>query len=193
MKIPLKYQSSEYDCVPTSFLNALNFLFDRKEIPPEVIKAIMLYSLDTFNRFGEVGKGGTTGFAIGFICEWLNYYNETKGFNIECERVDGTEADFEKNKHLVSWLKDGGVVLARVFQPRMYHYILITHIDEDSVYAFDPYFRKRKFDNPEIEIIQGDSLTNRRIMKKWFNSYKEQDYSLSIKDERVCVLMRRIE
>ena len=75
----------------------------------------------------------------------------------------------------------------------MYHYILVTHIDEESVYAFDPYYRKRKFDNPEIEMIQGDSFTNRRIMKKWFNSYKVQDYSLSIKDERVCILMRRIE
>ena len=85
MKIPLKYQSSEYDCVPTTFLNALSFLFDRKDIPPEVIKAIMLYSLDTFNSFGEVGKGGTSGFAIEFICEWLNSYKETNGFNIECE------------------------------------------------------------------------------------------------------------
>ncbi|MFZ3103010.1 MAG: hypothetical protein WA131_05830 [Desulfitobacteriaceae bacterium] len=110
MKIPLKYQSSKYDCVPTTFLNAINYLFDRKDIPLEVIKAIMLYSLDTFNKLGEAGKGGTTGFAIDFICQWLNYYNETRGFNIECNRVDGAEADFEKNKHLMSWLKDGGVV-----------------------------------------------------------------------------------
>lgn len=75
----------------------------------------------------------------------------------------------------------------------MYHFILVTRIDEDSVYAFDPYFRKGKFDNPEIEIIQDDLFTNRRIMKKWFNSYKKQDYSLSINDERVCILMQRIE
>lgn len=66
MKIPLKYQSSEYDCVPTTFLNALNFLFERKDIPPGVINAIMLYSLDTFNRKGEAGKGGTTGLLLIF-------------------------------------------------------------------------------------------------------------------------------
>ena len=32
MKIPLRYQVSEYDCGPTSLLNALNYLFQREEI-----------------------------------------------------------------------------------------------------------------------------------------------------------------
>ena len=34
MKIPLRYQMSEYDCGPTALLNAMSFLFDRAEIPP---------------------------------------------------------------------------------------------------------------------------------------------------------------
>ena len=36
MKNPLHYQISEYDCGPTSMLNAIIYLFDRDEIPPEV-------------------------------------------------------------------------------------------------------------------------------------------------------------
>lgn len=193
MKIPLKYQTSEYDCVPTTFLNALNYLFDRKDIPPEVIKAIMLYSLDTFNKKGEVGKNGTTGFAIDFLCQWLNYYTEAKGFNIECEWLDGKSVDFEKNSYLIEWLNNGGVILARIYLSKIYHYVLVTRVDKDSVYLFDPYFRKKRFDNKEIEIIYNDYFTNRRIGRKWFDRYKEQEYSLSVTEERVCILMRKVE
>ena len=49
MKNPLRYQISEYDCGPTSLLNAISFLFEREEIPPEVIRNIMLYCLDCYN------------------------------------------------------------------------------------------------------------------------------------------------
>ena len=38
MKIPLRYQMSEYDCGPISMLNAISYLFEREEIPPEVIR-----------------------------------------------------------------------------------------------------------------------------------------------------------
>ena len=45
MYIPLHYQVSEYDCVPTAFINAISYLFERNEIPPMVIRHIYLYSL----------------------------------------------------------------------------------------------------------------------------------------------------
>ena len=35
MKVPLRYQMTEYDCGPTSLLNAVSYLFEREEIPPE--------------------------------------------------------------------------------------------------------------------------------------------------------------
>ena len=42
MKNPLRYQVSEYDCGPTSLLNAVSFLFEREEIQPEILRNIML-------------------------------------------------------------------------------------------------------------------------------------------------------
>ena len=53
MKNPLHYQLSEYDCGPTCMLNAVSFLFEREEIPPEVIRNIMPVSythLDVYKR-----------------------------------------------------------------------------------------------------------------------------------------------
>ena len=44
MKNPLRYQMSEYDCGPTTMLNAISYLFPREIISPEVIRNIMLYS-----------------------------------------------------------------------------------------------------------------------------------------------------
>ena len=56
MKIPLHYQMSEYDCGPTTMLNAISYLFEVEEIPPEVIRNIMLYSLDCYNDEGRLGE-----------------------------------------------------------------------------------------------------------------------------------------
>lgn len=52
MKNVLNYQSSEYDCGPTTLTNALRFLFERCDIPPELLKAIALYTLDAYNEQG---------------------------------------------------------------------------------------------------------------------------------------------
>ena len=49
MKNPLHYQLSEYDCGPTSMMNALAYLFEREEIPPEAVRNTMLYCLGAVN------------------------------------------------------------------------------------------------------------------------------------------------
>lgn len=53
MKNPLHYQLSEYDCGPTTMLNAISFLFEREEISPVVIRNVMLYCLDSYNGEGS--------------------------------------------------------------------------------------------------------------------------------------------
>ena len=58
MKSPLRYQFSEYDCGPTTMLNAVSYLFEREEIPPEIIRNVMLYSLDCYSQKGEPGRAG---------------------------------------------------------------------------------------------------------------------------------------
>ena len=57
MRNPLSYQATEYDCGPTALRNAVSFLYDRKDIHPEVIKFINLYSMDSYNCDGEACKG----------------------------------------------------------------------------------------------------------------------------------------
>ena len=76
MKTPLHYQLSEYDCGPTSLMNAISFLFEREEIPPEVLRNIMLYSLDCYSPEGTPGKHGTSRTAMMFLAHWLDGFGK---------------------------------------------------------------------------------------------------------------------
>lgn len=77
MDNPLRYQMTEYDCGPTSMLNAVSYLFRRDEIPPELTRNIMLYCLDCFGEDGSTGRRGTSRMAMMFLSNWLNGYGET--------------------------------------------------------------------------------------------------------------------
>lgn len=76
MKSPLRYQISDYDCGPTSMLNAVSFLFEREQIPPELIRNIMLFSLDAFSPDGAFGKSGTSCTAMMFLSNWLSGFGQ---------------------------------------------------------------------------------------------------------------------
>lgn len=60
MKIPLRYQDTEYDCGTTSFINALAYLYDREDFPVELLKQIYRFTLDVKGPEGITGEGGTS-------------------------------------------------------------------------------------------------------------------------------------
>ena len=82
MKNVLNYQSSEYDCGPTTLTNALRYLFERCDIPPEMLKAIALYTLDAYNDAGETGMRGTSAMAMQCLANWFEHYGRCKRFPI---------------------------------------------------------------------------------------------------------------
>ena len=47
MKNLLIYQSTEYDCGPTTLTNAIRYLFDREEIYPDIVKYIDITARNT--------------------------------------------------------------------------------------------------------------------------------------------------
>ncbi|MDR1272236.1 MAG: peptidase C39, partial [Clostridiales Family XIII bacterium] len=115
MKNPLSYQRTEYDCGPTTLINAISFLFDREDIHPELIKSITTYTTDGYGASGEHGKGGTTRLAMMFISGWLNEFGRSRGFPIETEYLSGMSVRAERGGKLVQALNEGGAVVARVF------------------------------------------------------------------------------
>ena len=194
MKSPLCYQATEFDCVPTTFINCLRYLLPRNEILPTVVQSIYMYSFDTFNRNGEKGKKGTTYFAVQYICNWLNHFGETNNLNIRYDTLEIEDICLGENSEITQCLDTGGVAIIRVyFTTTLYHYVLLTYIDKDFVYIFDPYYREKVFKEQEIEIVFDKPFQyNRKINRTWFESIENKKYALGIVEERECILAHQI-
>lgn len=89
MKIPLRYQISEYDCGPTALLNGVSYLFPRAEVPPEIIRSVTLYSLDCYGMDGAAGKAGTSRMAMMYLANWLEGFSRAAKFPLSCQYISG--------------------------------------------------------------------------------------------------------
>lgn len=189
MKVPLSYQKSEYDCGPTTMLNALSYLFKREEIPPDVIKYIMMYCLDTFDESGECGKSGTSQMAMMFLSNWLNQYGRVKNFPIHCEYLSGAEVSVSPNGKILSGIQQGGTVVLRLMY-ECWHYVLLTGADSKYIYLFDPYYRIRPYPQKGIDIVDNmPTKRNRRVSYNHFNSEGKDHYALGPRNIREAILV----
>ena len=89
MNNPLRSQLTEYDCGPTCMLHAVSYLFPRDDIPPEIVRSIMLYCLDCFDEDGTSGKCGTSCTAMMFLSNWINGYGQTDHLPISSKYLSG--------------------------------------------------------------------------------------------------------
>ncbi len=142
---------TEYDCGPTSMLNAVSYLFRREDIPPEIIRNIMLYCLDCFGADGASGKCGTSCMAMMFLSNWLNGFRQAGHLPVSSQYLSGKDVNFSQNGRLLDALRRKGAAVVRVdFEG--WHYVLLTGVQRDMVYFFDPYYRAKPFDDPNLRI-----------------------------------------
>ena len=176
MYIPLQYQVSEYDCVPTSFINAVSYLFERNEIPPMVIRHIYMYSLDSVGRDARLGSAGTSKHAVRLLGSWLNSY-KFKKFSVNTQFLEKEEVNFGKTNKLFTCLEEEGVALCKIFlYGRQEHYLLMLKVEEGWVFCFDPYYRKtiRGLSKRVYVLKRGDIRSpNLKIRIEWIE--KEND------------------
>jgi hypothetical protein len=189
MKIPLLYQRTEYDCGPTALLNALNFLFAREEIPPDILKYIVMYTMDTFNKGGETCKEGTTQFAMMFLANWLNQYAKTGRLPIEAVFLSGADVSLGENSRIISALRQGGCVVHCC----MYgcgHYVTLTGIKDDKCLLFDPYYRVRPFRQKGIKMIPDNPCeANRLVDLSVLNKTGKHLYAIKKIEQREAVIL----
>lgn len=196
MKNLLNYQSSEYDCGPVSLTNAIRYLFDREVLYPDIIKYIMLYCLDSYNEDGEVGKRGTSASAMMFLSNWLNQFGEMKNFPISCEFLSGENVYLSQNSKIVEALQQGAAVVLRLFLD-VGHYVLLTGIEGDNVYLFDPYYEE--LDDPELNqeyfdegitfITDQPKRANRLVSIQRLNCLTKGFYEMGPYDIREAVII----
>ncbi len=191
MKTPLRFQITEFDCGTVSLQNAFSYLFERKEIPAELIKAIHKYTLDCYDEKGNLGQGGTSKEAINKLTHWITRYANSKNFNVKCERLEKEEVNLENIKKC---LDHNGCVFIRCWQ-LCEHYVIITRVNKNYAYIFDPYYLdKREYDKDrEVKIILNKPFThNRKVSLKRLFSESQKDFSLGAINNRECVLINKI-
>ena len=188
MKQPLRYQITEYDCGPTSLLNAVSFLFEREDIPPELVRNIMLYSLDTYGEDGVSGKSGTSHTAMLFLSHWLDGFGRAGRLPIRSEYLTGRDVNLGDSSRIVSALRRGGAAVVRLDLDG-WHYVLLTGMEGDSVYVFDPY----DLSEPTMEdvtVVTGqDERCNRIVPRARFETQERCPYGFGPYAQREAVLL----
>ena len=191
MKVPLRYQNTEYDCGTTSFVNALAYLYDREDIPVELLKAIYRFTLDVEGKDGTIGEGGTSRKHAQLLAKYfVEFANENDQFDIKCKILYGENVTLERMKNS---LENNGVIIARCWQDTE-HYVLITKIDDNFAYLFDPYYLKDDYyvEDEDVAIVSHESFTHNRVVKieRLFDE-SLNDFSLLEADKRSVILINR--
>ena len=192
MKIPLRYQMSEYDCGPTALLNAVSYLFPRREVPPEIIRSVMLYTLDCYGMDGTACKAGTSRMAMMYLANWLEGFSRATKFPLTCQYISGRAVYIGAHSYINDALVRGGAAVVRLFY-EVEHYALLTGASEGHIYLFDPYYLAEA----EPEFMQaGIAVTlthphsyNRIVPFDVFNRETQELYALGEKDAREAVLL----
>lgn len=200
MKVAFRQQVSDYDCAPTSLLNALSYLFHRHEIPPFVVQRIYRESLD--HRAAK----GTTARAMREIGFWLASYREQhfKRFALATQYLSGKQVHLSANSKIISCIMEQGVALLSVHATaHERHYILALNREDDWLHCYDPYLRSSKFvTNDAVQFIeqQGPQQANLRIRSDWLDRTGSQasnphdrKYIFGCPDYRECLLLNRIK
>ena len=189
MKNPLHYQLSEYDCGPTSMLNAMSYLFEREEIPPEIVRNIMLYCLDCYGADGASGKSGTSCMAMMFLSNWLNGFGQAGHLPVSSRHLSGEAVNFRQNSSLRDALRRGGAAVVLVDFDG-WHYVLLTGILEDRVFLFDLYYRDMPFEENEIRMVTDHPMEYNRIVPAWMLERETRDvYAMGPMETREAILL----
>lgn len=189
MNNPLRYQVTEYDCGPTSMLNAISYLFPREEIPPEIVRNIMLYCLDCFGADGSSGKSGTSCTAMMFLSSWLNGFGQAGHLPISSQYLSGETVNFAQNGRLRDALRRGGAAVVRLDFDG-WHYVLLTDVRGELVYLFDPYYRALPFEDPALRMVEDHPAQYNRIVPVgYFERETRQVYALGPAAGREAVLL----
>ena len=136
-------------------------------------------------------KDGTSSYAVIELSDLLNRIGPENGMNIKCTDVTNT-LDIN-DKKFKKEIEDGAVAVLRVNQSGE-HYVLLTKIDEEYAYLFDPYYLPINcYNNDEdCEIIKDKPFEyNRKITIKRLESLDAKDFSLVQNKSKQIVLIKR--
>ena len=82
MRIPLRFQITEFDCGTIALQNAVCYLYERETIPADIIRAIHNYTLDCYETDGKLNQAGVSGNAIDLMTTWFESFAKRNIFDL---------------------------------------------------------------------------------------------------------------
>lgn len=176
MKLPLQYQISEYDCAVASLINVVNYLYNREEIIPSVIKAIYEHTLDGYDGQAKHVGLGTSRNAMKKIADIINETSLKNKFSLRTKYYEKDEVTLDIIK---STLLEKGVIVIRTFE-EYEHYVILTDMNEEGVYLFNSYYQKDPVSKDQmIEFIKTEPFKYNTFVKfERLNEKSKKDFAL---------------
>lgn len=188
MKSPLRYQITEFDCGSVSLVNCISYLFDREEIPTELIKVISTYTLDCYDEYGKLGNSSINHEIMYFISRWIKEFAIDKMIPLMCKYVRGEVVNFLMIKKVIM---AGGCVNLRTKRDGEAHYVMLTGVDAENVYIFDPYYLETSKNN-QIKIVNDKPFSYNRVVKlEHFISNENAELALGAENDREAIYFCR--
>ena len=190
MKIPLRFQITEFDCGTIALQNAISYLFDRENVPAELCRAISIYTVNCYDDEGNLTDSGTSREVTDKMTDWITEYVNRNSFGISCVHLENYAVDVKAIKKCIA---DGGCALVRTFH-RDGHFVVVTGIDDNYVYLWDSYYLGETYYDDEVQvtiIFNKPFHYNRQVSLKRFMAETNQDFALGPLDRRECVLFNK--
>ena len=124
-----------------------------------------------------------------FLSNWINSFGQTGHLPISSRYLSGREVNFSQNGQLRDALRRGGAAVARVdFEG--WHYVLLTHIQEEQVFLFDPYFQAEPFRDSVLQMVDDHPAEYNRIVPVRYLEKDMQDvYAFGPVEGREAILL----
>lgn len=140
----------------------------------------------------KLEKVGTSVYAMKFLSDWLNENASKKGMNIKCTYIDKENVSIYNKE--IDKINDGAVAILRVYQD-VEHYCLLTKIDNEFAYLFDPYYLNINYydKDDEVEIIKDRQFEfNRKVKKERIENENNKDFSLVKGENSEMIIIEKI-
>ena len=140
----------------------------------------------------KLEKVGTSVYAMKFLSNWLNENASKKGMNIKCTYIDKENVSIYNKE--IDKINDGAVAILRVYQD-VEHYCLLTKIDNEFAYLFDPYYLNINYydKDDEVEIIKDRPFEfNRKVKKERIENENNKDFSLVKGENSGMIIIEKI-
>ena len=170
----LNCQISDYDSASTCLLNSLICLYKKDEIPLILVKIIYLNSLDLNPKI--IGDCASSKWTMRRIC--FKYKKASFKYDLDINYIYlcNSNVTFDTIKKYVD---NKGVVIVRS-KKDVIHYYLITNIDSNYVYIWDPSIYDAGF-----------GIYNKVLNINEVDNTKDIDYSLGNIKNREIILATR--